>query len=172
MTAHSKDLVPALTIIVGGVLGALLATSPLVRGAHSHSVPVAVRYVPVHDAQARVFVSNSGRTYRFRSVTGDAESGGVSPDGPWFAYGAKPLIYIEDVSVGNAFPVRLDPEKVASIEFVNRDAAVELYGEEARAGVYRIALKDGQPPQFLGSRDLRRIIMSAIFALGLFLALR
>ena len=166
MRAASGDLVPILTIIAGGVVGALLTFSPLVRGSLPNGVPTSVRYVPVQDAQSRVFVSNTGRTYRFRSVGRNPDPDEISLERQRFRYGAQPILYIDGVRIGNGFPENLDPKHVASIEFVNGDAAAELYGEDAPAGVYRIALKDARHFQLLGSTGSVRVILtSVIFAL-------
>ena len=141
MRVSRTDLVPVVTIVAGGALGVLLTFSPLALRSPADDVPAAVRYVPVHDVQSRVFVSHTGHVYRFHSVD---PRPALSPDGQWIPYRAQPLIYMDGVPVGTSFPESLDPDNVVSIEAVKGDAAVELYGEEAHAGVYRITLRESR----------------------------
>ena len=158
MRLSRTDLVPLLTIIAGGAVGALLTFSPLVLRSPaddglapvrvvqpaSDGMRARVRPVPVRSSDGRtiVFVSSDGRTYRFRSVDKDPEPVTLSADGQWIAYQAQPLIFIDGVSVGTFFPESLDPDDVEGIEVVKGDAAVALYGVKASAGVTLISLKE------------------------------
>ena len=158
MRLSRTDLVPALTIIAGGAIGALLTFSPLVLRSPANDEPVPVRLVRATsddgrtrvrsvsvrstDGRTVVFVSSDGRTYRFRSVDKDPDPVAISPDGQWIAYRAQPLIYIDGASVGTFFPADVDPDDVEGIEVVTGEAAVALSGEEASAGVILISLKE------------------------------
>ena len=141
MKVSRTDLVPVLTIMAGGAIGVFLTLSPRGPWSPSDSAP-GVRYVPVQNAQSRVFVTRTGDVFRFRAADGDRSPLEVSPDGRWVAYRAQPLIYIDGVRVGTSFPEGLDPNDIASIESVKGDAAIESYGEEAYLGVYLISLKE------------------------------
>ncbi len=160
MRLPRTDLVPVLTIIAGGAIGALLTLSPLLLFAPSDNVPASVqpvrspakaapaapRPVPVWSTAGTsvVYQDANGRVYRVRAGGGEPQSVAVSPDGEWIAYQAQPLFYIDGERVGPSFPESLDPDDIESIEVLKGESAVALYGEEASAGVIRIILKEAR----------------------------
>ena len=82
MRLSRTELVPVLTIIAGGAIGALVTFSPLVLWSPSDDVPALVRPVPV-PSPPRVFEEcDDNRPYRLL-YSGDMDRGRTewSPDG-------------------------------------------------------------------------------------------
>lgn len=107
-----------------------VAQNVSVAGAATVDVDIALQETAVE--LDRVLVS--GEPARPSGLPG---AGSASEEG-------NPLVYIDGVRV-EPTPSRLDdlirPEEIDRIEIIKRDAAVELYGEEARAGVVLIYRK-------------------------------
>jgi outer membrane cobalamin receptor len=75
-----------------------------------------------------------------RTVVGSAPAGA----GTRATLEVEPLVYIDGVRTAEGLP-NLDPETIERIEVLKGEAAVELYGPEASAGVVQIFSK--QPRQ-------------------------
>lgn len=100
-------------------------------------------------------------------VTGQPSHPGGPPGAGWGRDGASPLIYIDGVRVAGPGPSNLEdllrPEEIDRIEIVKPDAAVELYGEEARGGAVLIYLhsKQAQQEEARPILDARPILQGA-----------
>ena len=152
MRLPRTDLVPVLTIIAGGVVGASLSFSFLALSP-SDDVPapdpVVVPSATVEMVIAGVRMEVDGYpdvTARSIEVDGSVITG-TRIEVPLFVIDgipvsrAQPLLYIDGVRMGISLAQGLDPDDVESVEIVKGDAAVALYGEEASVGVILISLK-------------------------------
>ena len=160
MRLSRTDLVPVLTIVAGGVIGASFTFSFLSRpdGVSAPDPVVALSatsgdrieadrveispdeqwimlYIPDTDGgEPRVYVR------RRKDGTGRVDLS-FRPD---VESQERPLFYIDGVRFGSS-DLSLKLDAIESIETVSGDAAVALYGGEAFAGVVRISLKEERP---------------------------
>ena len=167
------DLVPVLSIIAGGVVGALLTFSPLLLFGPSNNVPASVqpmrspakaapaapRPVSVWSPSGASVVSEdgNGNVYRVRSGGGEPEPVAVSPNGQWIVYqsdesgearivlrmGTGRVVFSRNGSLWTGGR-GVDTNDIESIEVLKGESAVALYGEEASAGVIRIILEEAR----------------------------
>ena len=155
MKLSRTDLLPALAIVAGGVIGASLSFSFLERS-RSGDVPVAVPAVAPSGVPAGesipfevVSVPVEMRRLQWSPTEARIEFNRVeiSPDGQGVA--GEPLVYVDGVRVNNdagdgtSVLNDFDPEDIESVEIVKAAAAIAQYGEEASAGVILISLKEG-----------------------------
>jgi hypothetical protein len=61
--------------------------------------------------------------------------------------GLEPLIYMDGELVDRSVMEELNPDQIERIEVLKGDAAIEMYGPEAVAGVVQIFTKDGSGSQ-------------------------
>ena len=149
MRLSRTDVVPVLTIVAGGVMGASLSFSFL--GSRSDDVPATewsseISGFPVPTETDEVDAGSSPNIRGFSSIL----------------IGNQPLIYVDGRRVDNSFGLGPDngfdglrnvggsgdsalddinPDDIESIDVVKGPAAVKLYGTEASAGVIQIITK-------------------------------
>jgi len=82
--------------------------------------------------------------FRIRGTVGTAtgEAGTIRLTGRASVEGEQPLIYVDGIRISSGLP-DLDPSSIERIEVIKGQAAVDLYGDEASAGVIQIFLKVG-----------------------------
>ena len=151
MRLSRTDLIPVLAIVAGGALG-VLTSGALVLSSRADHVPV-----PVLEAKATT-IDRVDRVIRIRidefgveepliqKVGGDrliVERQRQQREGVREVR-AQPLIYIDGVRMPRVLG-NVDPDDIERIEVIRGPAALELYGEEASAGVIQIFLKHESP---------------------------
>ena len=155
------DLVPLLTIVAGGVIGASLSFGLLGRSP-SDDVPAPNPVVAASvTTEERIEVVPVEIAPRPRWTLFCPDTCGERPwvyvrlplrkDGivdlsflPDVESQERALFYIDGVRFGSS-DLRMDWRTVESVETVRGNAAVALYGEEAFAGVVLISLKENLP---------------------------
>jgi hypothetical protein len=85
--------------------------------------------------------------FRIRGTVGTltGEPGTIRLNGRASVDGEQPLIYVDGIRISSGLP-DLDPSSIERIEVIKGQAALELYGDKASAGVIQIFLKVGTEP--------------------------
>ena len=158
MRLSRTDFVPVLAIVAGGVIGASLSFGFL--GSRSDDVPpvvyeyvatldpVQARPVPASPEGAMTCIPN-GVVFRAPSVNGSGPGPvtvKISPDERRGRYLYEPLLCIDGMNVDLLDLMRIPTEDIESIENLDADAAVALYGaRRGSAGAILYTLKEDRP---------------------------
>ena len=160
MRLSRTDLIPVMTIVAGGVIGASLSFGLL--GSRSEDVSVAARSTEMQsmviegvakgltapkdtdliaflerrytEGRSIVCMYSDGDVFRLDFVDRYSDRVERSPYGQW----QNPLVCIDGVAVETS--IDLVPEDIESTQLLRQDVAVPLYGARGSDGVIRITL--------------------------------
>ena len=157
MRFSRTDLVPVLAIVAGGMIGDSLSIGflgsgsanvpPVVYEYAATLEPVQARPVPASPEGAMTCIPN-GVVFSTPSVNGSRPDLGVkiSPDERRGRFLYQPLICIDGMNVDLLDLMRIPTEDIESIENLDADAAVALYGaRRGSAGAILYTLKEDRP---------------------------